>query len=52
MSLKRYVLANYASQLYVTLIGIVMVLLSIKYVGVESCSLVGFCHVTGVAPTA
>jgi O-antigen/teichoic acid export membrane protein len=42
MSLKRNILANYASQLYVTLIGIVMVPLYIKYMGAEAYGLVGF----------
>ncbi len=42
MSLKRNILANYASQLYITLIGIVMVPLYIRYMGVEAYGLVGF----------
>ena len=42
MSLKRNILANYASQIYVTLIGIVMVPLYIKYMGAEAYGLVGF----------
>ena len=42
MSLKRNILANYASQIYVTLIGIVMVPTYIKYMGVEAYGLVGF----------
>jgi O-antigen/teichoic acid export membrane protein len=42
MSLKRNILANYASQLYVTIIGIVMVPLYIKYMGSEAYGLVGF----------
>jgi len=42
MSLKRNILANYASQLYVTIIGIVMVPLYIKYMGAEAYGLVGF----------
>src|SRR5665647_2375777 len=42
MSLKRNILANYLSQLYVTLIGIVMVPLYIKYMGAEAYGLVGF----------
>ena len=42
MSLKKNILANYASQLYVTLIGIVMVPLYIKYMGAEAYGLVGF----------
>lgn len=42
MSLKKNILANYVSQLYVTLIGIVMVPLYIKYMGAEAYGLVGF----------
>lgn len=42
MSLKRNVLANYSSQIYVTLIGIVMVPFYVKYMGVETYGLVGF----------
>ena len=42
MSLKRNILANYASQLYVTTAGIVMVPLYIKYMGAEAYGLVGF----------
>ncbi len=42
MSLKRNILANYVSQFYVTLIGIVMVPLYIKYMGAEAYGLVGF----------
>jgi len=42
VSLKRNILANYASQIYVTLIGIVMVPLYIKYMGAEAYGLVGF----------
>ena len=42
MSLKRNILANYASQLYVTAAGIVMVPLYIKYMGAEAYGLVGF----------
>jgi O-antigen/teichoic acid export membrane protein len=41
LSLKRNVLANYASQLYVTAAGIVMVPLYIKYMGAEAFGLVG-----------
>ncbi len=40
--LKKNILANYASQFYVTLIGIVMVPLYIKYMGAEAYGLVGF----------
>jgi len=42
MSLKRNILANYLSQVYVTLIGIVMLPIYIKYMGAESYGLVGF----------
>lgn len=42
MSLKKNILVNYASQFYVTLIGIVMVPLYIKYMGAEAYGLVGF----------
>ncbi len=42
MSLKKNILANYASQIYVTLIGIIMVPLYIKYMGAEAYGLVGF----------
>lgn len=42
ISLKHNILANYLSQIYVTLIGIVTVPLYIKYMGVEAYGLVGF----------
>lgn len=42
MSLKRNILANYVSQIYVTLVGIVMVPLYLKYMGAEAYGLVGF----------
>ena len=42
MNLKKNILANYASQIYVTLIGIIMVPLYIKYMGAEAYGLVGF----------
>lgn len=42
MSLKRNILANTTSQLYVTIVGIVIVPLYIKYMGVEAYGLVGF----------
>lgn len=42
MSLKRNMLANYASQIYVTLVGVVMLPLYIKYTGAEVYGLVGF----------
>jgi O-antigen/teichoic acid export membrane protein len=42
MSLKKNILANYASQIYVTLVGIVMVPVYFKYMGVEVYGLIGF----------
>lgn len=42
MSLRRNIAANYASQIYVTVIGIVMVPVYISYMGVEAYGLVGF----------
>jgi len=42
MSLKRNILANYVSQIYVTLIGIVMVPMYVRYMGAEAYGLVGF----------
>lgn len=42
MGLKRNILANYASQIYVTLIGIVMVPMYVRYMGAEAYGLVGF----------
>jgi O-antigen/teichoic acid export membrane protein len=42
MSLKHNLLASYASQIYVTVAGIVMVPLYIEYMGAESYGLVGF----------
>jgi len=42
MSLKRNILANYVSQIYVTLIGIIMVPVYIRYMGAEAYGLVGF----------
>jgi len=42
MSLKKNILANYASQIYVMLISIVMVPLYINYMGAEAYGLVGF----------
>ena len=42
MSLKKNILANYLSQFYVTLIGIVMVPMYINYMGAEAYGLVGF----------
>jgi O-antigen/teichoic acid export membrane protein len=42
MTLKRNILSNYVGQIYVTLIGIVMVPLYLKYMGTEAYGLVGF----------
>jgi O-antigen/teichoic acid export membrane protein len=42
MSLKRNVLANYIGQLYVTLIGILLVPMYVTYMGTEAYGLVGF----------
>ena len=42
MSLKANIGANYASQLYTTLIGIVLVPLYVKTMGGEAYGLVGF----------
>ena len=42
MSFKRNILANYVSQIYVTLIGIAMLPLYVKYMGGEAYGLVGF----------
>jgi O-antigen/teichoic acid export membrane protein len=42
MSLKQNIAASYASQIYVTVIGIVLVPLYIKYMGAEAYGLVGF----------
>jgi O-antigen/teichoic acid export membrane protein len=42
MSLKHNILAGYASQIYVTVIGIIMVPLYIRYMGAETYGLVGF----------
>ena len=42
MSLKRNILANYVSQIYVTLIGIVMVPMYVRYMGAEAYGLIGF----------
>lgn len=42
MSLKRNIAANYASQLYVTLIGILLLPLYIQYLGKEAYGLIGF----------
>lgn len=42
MSLKKNILANYISQIYVTFVGIAMVPLYLKYMGAEAYGLVGF----------
>ena len=42
MSHKRNILANYVSQIYVILIGIVMVPIYLRYMGAEAYGLVGF----------
>jgi O-antigen/teichoic acid export membrane protein len=42
MSLKLNILANYATQIYVTLIGIAMLPMYIKYMGAEAYGLIGF----------
>src|SRR5204863_3614200 len=41
-SLRRNIFVNYVSQVYVALIGIVMVPLYLKYMGIEAYGLVGF----------
>jgi O-antigen/teichoic acid export membrane protein len=42
MSLQRNIVANLASQIYVTLIGILMVPMYVRYMGAEAYGLVGF----------
>lgn len=42
MSIKRNILASYASQTYVTLVGILILPLYLKYMGAEAYGLVGF----------
>lgn len=42
MSLKINILANYASQIYVTAVGILILPLYIRYMGAEAYGLVGF----------
>ena len=42
LSLKKNILANYASQIYVSAIGILILPLYIKYLGAEAYGLVGF----------
>ncbi|MBL4606322.1 MAG: oligosaccharide flippase family protein [Pseudomonadales bacterium] len=42
MSLRKNIFSNYISQIYVTLIGILMLPVYIKYMGAEAYGLVGF----------
>lgn len=42
MSLKKNIISSYASQTYVTVIGVVILPLYIKYMGAEAYGLVGF----------
>lgn len=42
MSLKKNILASYAAQIYVTLVGILILPLYLKYMGAEAYGLVGF----------
>lgn len=42
MSLKKNIIANYISQIYVTVVGIIMVPLYLRYMGAEAFGLVGF----------
>lgn len=42
MSLRNNIIANYASQAYITVISLLMVPLYIRYMGVEAYGLVGF----------
>jgi O-antigen/teichoic acid export membrane protein len=42
MSLKRNIIASYASQIYITAVGILTLPLYIKYMGAEAYGLVGF----------
>ncbi len=42
MSLTRNIVANYAGQIYVALIGIVLVPMYVQYMGIEAFGLVGF----------
>lgn len=41
-SIKRSILSNYSSQIYVTLISIIMMPLYLKYMGAEAYGLIGF----------
>jgi O-antigen/teichoic acid export membrane protein len=42
MSLRRNIFANYANQFYSTVVGIVMVPVYVRYMGVEAYGLIGF----------
>lgn len=42
MNLKHNIIANYASQIFVTLVGILMLPLYLQYMGAEAYGLVGF----------
>ena len=42
MSLKKNILASYATQIYVTLVGILILPMYLKYMGAEAYGLVGF----------
>lgn len=42
MSLRKNIIANYVSQIYVTIIGIVLLPLYITYMGTEAYGLIGF----------
>ena len=42
MSLKLNIAANYVSQIYLSILGIVMVPIYVKYMGIEAYGLVGF----------
>ena len=42
MSLKKNIFANFLSQFYITLIGIILVPLYIRFMGVEAYGLIGF----------
>jgi hypothetical protein len=48
MDLKRNIIASYATQIYVTLVGILILPLYLKYMGAEAYGAYGrrvFCHV-------
>jgi O-antigen/teichoic acid export membrane protein len=42
LSLRNNIIANYVSQFYVTLIGIIMLPMYVKYMGTEAYGLIGF----------